>query len=293
MASPEEPRRLIVTGDDFGLAPEVDRAILRAHREGILTSTSLMVAGASAAEAVARARDVPTLGVGLHLVLVQGSAVHDGAVDSGLARPSGSFREQVIPAALLYFFVPRLRAAVRREVRAQLELFRATGLPLDHVDGHLNVHLHPVTQRVLAELAPEYGIRALRLTREPVLPNLRYDPRHRARKVFEGLALGVLSRLAEARFRRLGAVFADRILGLHQSGACDEAYLHHLLAELPPGTSEIYCHPAERQTVEMRRLMPGYRPADELAALTSPRVRALVAERGIRLVRYADLATAA
>lgn len=284
-------RRLIVNGDDFGLAREVNRAVVRAHQDGILTTTSLMVMSPFAGEAVQLARENPRLGVGLHLVLVQGVPASADARQTGLATANGGFRESAIPAALRYFFDPKLHRAVLREVRAQLERFRDTGLPLDHVDGHLNVHLHPMLQSTLAHLAPEFGIRALRLTREPIAPNLRYDPRHRVRKTFEGVVLRVLSRIAERRLAPLGVVFADRTLGLHQSGSCDERYLTHALSELPEGVSELYCHPAEAQTPEMRRLMPGYRPTDELAALVSPRIRALVAERGIQLIRWEDLST--
>ena len=282
-------RRLIVNGDDFGLAREVNRAIVRAHRDGILTTTSLMVTSPFASEAVQLARDNPGLGVGLHLVLVQGTPASADARATGLATTSGGFRESAIPAALRYFFDPKLHRAVLREVRVQLERFRDTGLPLDHVDGHLNVHLHPMLQSTLAALAPEFGIRAVRLTREPIAPNLRYDPRHRARKTFEGVVLELLSRITERRLAPLGVAFADRTLGLHQSGGCDEHYLTHALSELPEGVSELYCHPADSQTPEMRRLMPGYRPADELAALVSPRVRALVEERNIELIRWSDL----
>jgi hopanoid biosynthesis associated protein HpnK len=267
----------------------VNRGILRAHRDGILTSTSLMVTAPFAAAAVELARANPSLGIGLHLVLVQGTPASADARATGLATARGGFRESAIPAAIRYFFDPTLRRAVLREVRAQLELYRATGLPLDHVDGHLNVHLHPMLQATVAELAREFGIPALRLTREPVLPNLRYDRRHLLRKIFEGRVLRLLSRMTERRLAPLGVVFAERTLGLHQSGGCDEPYLVHVLETLPPGTSELYCHPAEAQTAEMRRLMPGYRPADELAALTSPRVRALVERAGIALVRWSDL----
>ena len=282
-------RRLIVNGDDFGLAREVNRGIVRAHRDGILTTTSLMVMSPFAGEAVQLARENPRLGVGLHLVLVQGIPASPDARTTGLATASGGFRESAIPAALRYFFDPKLHRAVLREVRAQLERFRDTGLPLDHVDGHLNVHLHPMLQATLAQLAPEFGIRAVRLTRDPIAPNLRYDSHHRVRKALEGVVLRLLSRITEKRLAPLGVVFADRTLGLHQSGACDESYLTHALGELPDGVSELYCHPAESQTPEMRRLMPGYRPADELAALLSPRIRGLIGERGIDLIRWSDL----
>jgi hopanoid biosynthesis associated protein HpnK len=283
------PRRLIVTGDDFGLAPEVNRAIALAHRDGILTSASLMVAGPAAREAVQIADELPTLAVGLHLVLVQGRATSSSADLPGLVDTAGAFRESVVPAALLYFFRPSLRGALRREIRAQLDAYRATGLPLDHVDGHLNIHLHPVVQSLLFELAREYAIPAIRLTRDPIVRNLRYDSRNPVRKVFEGVAFRALSRVAARRFGALGVVSADHLFGLHQSGGCDARYLRHVLAALPPGDSEIYCHPAERQTPEMRRAMPGYRPADELAALLDPAVLAELEQRSIRLVRYRDL----
>jgi hopanoid biosynthesis associated protein HpnK len=282
-------RRLVVNGDDFGLAPEVNQAIVRAHRDGILTSTSLMVAAPAAREAVALARAEPRLAVGLHLVLVQGRSALRPESLGGLARADGSFREQAILAGIAYFFRPALRAALRREVRAQLEAHRSTGLALSHVDGHLNIHLHPFVQQVLVDLAPEFGIRAVRLTREPIVENLRYDPRHAVRKTLEGVVFRILSRIAERRFARLGVTSTDHLFGLHQTGACDEAYLAHLLRRLPPGDSELYCHPAQAQTAEMRRMMPGYTPAAELAALTAPSIRALVDELGIELVSYPEL----
>jgi hopanoid biosynthesis associated protein HpnK len=283
-------RRLVVTGDDFGLASEVNRGVVRAHRDGILTSTSLMVSAPAVDEAVALARETPSLAVGLHLVLVQGRPASPTAAAAGLAVPGGGFRTSAIPAALLYFFHPRLRAALRDEIRAQLERFRDTGLPLSHVDGHLNIHLHPVSQRILAELAPEFGIPAIRLSRDPIAENLRWDRAHALRKAFEGTAFRVLSRIAETRFGALGVVATKYVFGLHQSGACDEPYMLDLIPRLPAGDSELYCHPAEAQSPEMRRLMPEYVHARELAALTSPAVRRAVEAAGIELVRYADIA---
>jgi hopanoid biosynthesis associated protein HpnK len=282
-------RRLIVNGDDFGLAPEVNRAIARAHREGILTTTSLMVSAPAVAAAVDLARQMPRLGVGLHLVLVQGRPALPASEAAPLALPNGRFRESAIPAAMHYFFRPEMRRLLRREIRAQLEAFRATGLALDHVDGHLNIHLHPVMQSILADLAPEFGIRAVRLTRDPLGEALRFDPRHLLRKSFEGGAFRILSAIAERRFARLGIVSADRLYGLHQSGHCDEKYLRHLIATLPPGDTELYCHPAERQTAEMARLMPGYEPGAELAALTAPGVRTMIDAERIELVTYGEL----
>lgn len=282
-------RRLIVNGDDFGLASEVNRGIVRAHRTGILTSTSLMVSAPAVRDAVELARATPDLAVGLHLVLVQGHATSPGAQAAGLALAGGAFRTSAIPAAMHFFFRPGLRRALAVEVRAQLEAFRATGLPLSHVDGHLNIHAHPVVQNILADLATEFAIPAVRVTREPVVENLRYDRRHVFRKVFEGFCFRILAAIAERRFRALGIVTADRLYGLHQSGACDERYLCHLIPRLPAGDSELYCHPAESQTPEMARLMPGYVHSSELAALVSPNVRDAIERAGVELATYADL----
>ena len=111
---------------------------------------------------------------------------------------------------------------------------------------------------MLAELASEFGIRAVRLTREPVMANLRFDARHVLRKAFEGTAFRILSSVAARRFGRIGVASADGLFGLHQSGACDEAYLRYLLPRLPEGVFELDCHPADGDPPALQRLMPGY-----------------------------------
>ncbi|MFM7142389.1 MAG: hopanoid biosynthesis-associated protein HpnK [Alphaproteobacteria bacterium] len=286
-------RRLVVTGDDFGLAPEVNRGIVRAHREGILRCTSLMVAAPAAAEAVEMARATPTLDVGLHLVLVRGRATAPPRTIHGLARTDGRLREGAVAAGLAWFFRRDLQRALAVEIRAQLEAFRATGLALSHVDGHLNVHLHPVALDVLAELAEEFRIPALRLAHDPVLPALRRDPTSATRKLFEGVAFRALSNRARERLRGHGVMLADRLHGLHRSGRCDERWMLQAIDDLAPGTTEIYVHPAEEHTPFLERLMPGYRHREELAALVSPRVRLAVERAGIEVTSWRELAASA
>jgi hopanoid biosynthesis associated protein HpnK len=288
------PRRLVVTGDDFGVAREVNAAIVEAHRDGILTSASLMVTGAAALDAVELARAHPRLAVGLHLVLAQGRPASPlGDVDRLVGR-SGEFGRQPVLAGLRYAWqwLGRVgRAQLRREIEAQLAAFAATGLPFSHVDGHLNMHLHPMVLPVLIALAPRYGIRAMRLTREDLRPALRYDRRHVGRKVFEGTIFGALSGWAAPRLRAAGIIATDRIYGMHQTGHVDERYLLEVVARLPPGASELYCHPATAQPAAMAAYQPGYAHAAEIAALTSPRVRAAIEARGVRLVGYPELLT--
>lgn len=282
-------RRLIVAADDFGMSPGVNAGILRAHREGILTETSLMVRGAAADEAIALARATPSLSVGLHLALLQGHCAAAPREIPLLADAAGRFSDNPIWSGMRYFFVPGIRAQLRREITAQLDAFLATGLPLSHVDGHLTIHMHPSALAVLLDVADRYGVRALRLPRDPLGPALRWDRRHAGRKVFEGLAFGALAGWGAPRIRAVGLRTPDRMFGMHQTGVVSEAYLLHLIATLPPGTSEVYCHPALIDD-EARRWRPtDYRSEDELAALCSPRVRAAIDDAGIELIGYRDL----
>src|SRR6185295_4275777 len=136
------------------------------------------------------------------------------------------------------------------------------------------------------QLAPRYGIRAMRLTQEDLGPALRYDRRHLGRKVAEGVVFGALSRYAAPRLRAAGVVTTDRVFGMHQSGHVDERYLLALMRSLPAGTSEIYCHPAERRPAILAPHQPGYEHAGELAGLTSARVRAALDAANVCLIGY-------
>jgi hopanoid biosynthesis associated protein HpnK len=283
-------KRLIVSADDFGMSPGVNAGVLRAHREGILTDASLMVNGAAASAAIEMARATPTLSVGLHLVLAQGRATLPPAAIPDLVDDQGLFRVHPIRAALGYFFTPGVRAQVRRELAAQIEKFLATGLRLSHIDGHVNIHMHPTILNMLLEAAEKYGIRALRLTHEPLGLALRLDRGHAPRKIAEGLTFCALTAYARPRMRAQGVRHPDQMFGLHETGHVTESYLLQLLPRLGLGTTELYCHPA-LVDAEARR----WRPADylseaELAALTSKRVADSIEALGIERISYRALA---
>src|SRR5476651_388334 len=165
MASPEK-RRLIVNADDFGLSKSVNEAVVRAHRDGILTTASLMVNEPGFDEAVKLAKENPTLGVGLHLTLLFGhSALPPGKIP-GLVSSSGEFLGNSVQAGMKYFFKCSLREQLRAEIHAQFEKFHSTGLPLDHVNGHLHFHLHPAIFQILMRDSEKLGITHLRFTRD-------------------------------------------------------------------------------------------------------------------------------
>jgi len=264
--------------------------VLHAHRDGVLTDASLMVNGAAADDAIALARTAPHLSVGLHLVLAQGRATLPAREIPDLVDADGCFRNQPIGAALGYFFTPGVRAQVRREIAAQIEKFLAAGRPLSHVDGHVNIHMHPTILNILLEMADRYGIRALRLTVEPLRVALRLDGRHAARKIAEGLTFAALSSYARPRMDARGIRHPDRMFGLHQSGHLTESYLLRLLSSVESGVTEIYCHPAQIDA-EVRRWRPAdYESEAELAALTSPRVAERIRALGIERTSYRELA---
>lgn len=283
-------RRLIVSADDFGMSPGINAGIARAHSDGILTNAGLMVNGSAFDEAVELARAHPSLAVGLHLVLVQGRSTLPHKAIPDLVDCSGQFPTNPIAAGLRYYFHTATRRQVQLEVRAQIEKFLATGLPLSHVDGHLNIHMHPVVMPILLDLAEEFGIRALRLSRDPLLPALRFDRRDLGRKLFEATAFHSLASLAAPGVNVRAIRCTDRVYGLHQSGRITEDYLLYTIDTLPPGVSEIYCHAGESDAEARRWRPPDYCGEAELSGLTSGRVRDALERREIELTSYRRLA---
>jgi hopanoid biosynthesis associated protein HpnK len=281
-------RRLIVCADDFGLDAAVNAAVEQANRGGILTCASLMVGAPAAADAVARAHRLPRLKVGLHLVLVDGRPVLPAAEVPDLVDASGAFDDNLVRAGLRFFFDGRARSQLAAEIRAQFAAFRATGLALDHVNAHKHMHIHPTVAALVVAIGREFGMRAVRVPAEP-WSALRRAAAAEGTRVLPPLYAAWVA-LLRRRLRRAGLAVNDHLLGVAWSGAMSEPRMLRLIAALPSGASELYCHPAVEQTPALARAMPAYRPAEELAALLSPAVRRLVDDSGIALVSYADLA---
>jgi len=237
-----------------------------------------MVTGAAADEAVAIARARPALAVGLHLVLVRGRAASPPREVPSLVGRAGAFSDSPVRAGLAYQFSRRARAELRREIRAQLEEFRRTGLSLSHVDGHLHLHVHPVVLAILRDLASEFSIPAVRLPSEELAATLALDRSGVGTKFLHAVIFGLLRRHGERRMREGGIAFADRVYGLLETGRITEEYLAGLLPKIRAARVELYCHPAAEIPGEPRNGPPGSGPA-ELAALVSPEVAAALRER--------------
>ena len=271
--------RLVVTGDDFGLSPSVNRAICEAYDRGILTCASLMVGAPAAAEAVTLARARPELAVGLHLTVVDGFAASPRRAVPRLAGPDGRLRASPWHAGLVYQFSQPARTELALEIRRQLELFRETGLHLSHVDGHHHMHLHPVVLRLLVGLAREFRIRWVRVPSDDLGLALKTRPRAAATALASAAAFAALRRSARRRLSAVGIRFADRVYGLHATGRLREEDLLRLLPRVRGDVAEIYCHPGASSGVPARD--------EELEALLSKRVRTAITAQGLRLGRFA------
>lgn len=274
---------LIVTADDFGAAVEVNDAVELAYRDGILTATSLMVSAPAAADAVARARAMPSLRVGLHLVLTGGRPTLPPRTIPDLVDGRGVFRDNMVVSGAEMFLRPRVRRQLAEEIAAQFEAFAATGLKLDHVNAHKHFHLHPTIAGLIMKIGARFGMRAARVPLEP-RSLLSIVETGSARHGVDMLA--PFCELLRARFRAAGIMTPDRVFGLSWSGAMTGDRLRGLIAHLPEGVSEIYLHPATADGFE--GAAPGYRYRDELDALMDANVAAVARSPAIRLGGFAD-----
>ena len=264
-------KRAIISADDFGLSVEVNEAIEIAHREGVLSTASLMVAGPAAEDAVERAKRLPNLGVGLHLVVIEGASVLSHTRLPLVTQPDGWFSSSQLGLGIDYFFRPEGRKELAAEITAQFEAFRRTGLVLDHANAHKHMHLHPTVGRLLIDIGKQYGLRAVRTPLEPP------EPLYAAGTYTDTLGDAALRRwtnLLRHQILSAGLVTNDWCFGLAWSGHMTADRVAALAAHLPEGVSEIYFHPATHKNALLQKLMPTYEHKAEFEALCSSGFRA-------------------
>jgi hopanoid biosynthesis associated protein HpnK len=287
-------KRLIVNADDFGLTAGVNRGILRAFLEGILTSTTIMANGEAFEDAVAVARANPRLGVGCHLVLVGGNALT--ARDEA---PTLVDRNGRLPATLGKLLA-RLACGVvkpehiERELRAQIERVRARGIEPTHLDSHMHTHIWPLVMQSLARVAKEFGITRVRKPFEGLRGVLRLSRNGGGLAAIAQRAKAAAAQAAAPRFERLvkthGLRTPDNFFGIALTGHLGAAEIVKILEALPEGTSELMCHPGlydselERAPTRLKRAREA-----ELEGLVAPAARQTIEERGIQLISYREL----
>ncbi|MEP6754899.1 MAG: hopanoid biosynthesis-associated protein HpnK [Chthonomonadales bacterium] len=277
-------RWIIINADDFGSTDRVNAAIIRAHREGILTSTSLMVNEPAAAAAVQLAKETPGLAVGLHLALSNGFAASSPSNAPHLVLRNGRYRDDPARAGFAYFFKRTCRQEVRSEILSQFARFAATGLPWSHVDGHQHLHMHPVIWDEVIHCSEKFGAKCIRIPYEPWQPATKNN--RFGRRVewvfFRALRSRCLKTLAGKGF-----TVADRVYGHLETGRMTAAYVNELLGRLEGESNEIYFHPG---TPHAAKLGLNDDMDVELDALLNKDVRATVDRLDLQLTTYPKLA---
>ena len=288
-------RRLIINADDFGLTPGVNRAILEGHTRGVITSTTLMANAAAFDEAVALARATPSLRVGCHTVLVDGSPVApsekvrsllDDDKDGEFHRGLSAFARIAVRGG----FSPE---DIEAEAGAQFQKLRAAGIRPTHFDAHKHAHMFPSILRPLLRAARAADIPAVRNPFVPVKP-LAYAHLFRRPGLWTRYAEVKLLRHYASEFRRAvaeaGLATTDGTFGIVVTGALDERLFDAIIGSIPEGTWEFVCHPGyvDAALAGVRTRLRASREA-ELRVLTSARAREIIAARGIELISFADL----
>jgi chitin disaccharide deacetylase len=286
-------KQLILNADDFGMTLGVNEGIIRAHREGILTSATLMANGQAFDDAVERARANKELGVGCHLVLVGGKCVATKDRVASLVDAGGNLPDS------LPVFVAKISSGIirteeiERELRAQIGRVRAAGIEPTHLDTHKHTHAHPRVMEALGKVAKECGIARVR---KPI-ENLR-DSWETSQAGGQGVSLQILAagavRAIAPQFtaisRRYGLLSPDHFLGLAMTGQLSPSVLRGVIGTVVDGTTEIMLHPGicDADLARSGSRLQKQRE-DELQGLLDPGVRSAVTERGIRLISYREL----
>jgi hopanoid biosynthesis associated protein HpnK len=283
---------VIVTADDFGLAVPVNEAVERAHREGVLTAASLMVAEPAASDAVRRAASMPKLGVGLHVVIVDGRPILPPEQIPDLVDRRGMLTSNLAGAGVRYFFRPRIRRQLEAEIRAQFAAFAATGLRFDHVNAQCHMHIHPTVFGIMLKVARDYGRPPFRIPFEPFGPSWRAGRDARGLRFANAYLLAPWLALMKARLGAAGIAHNDRVFGLSDSGHMTAPRVLALLGQLRPGVTEIFFHAATRRWDGIAPALASYQLEAELAALVDPDVAQALRAPGVATSPFAGLAAA-
>jgi hopanoid biosynthesis associated protein HpnK len=256
-------QNIVFSADDFGLTEAVNEGVVRAHVDGVLGQTSLMVAAPAAADAVGRAKACPGLDVGLHLVLVDGDSVLGHERLPHITGPDGRFGRDQAALGFKYFFSAAARRELAAEIHAQFAAYAATGLALHHADAHKHMHLHPVVGRLMIEIGRKFGLKRIRVPAEPPAVLKACGEA----LGFGDYALFAWSRVLRGQVRRAGLAHADQVFGIKWSGHMTSARVRRLLENLPAGRTEIYFHPSTARDEMLVALMPDYEHEAELRTL--------------------------
>jgi chitin disaccharide deacetylase len=286
-------KEVILNADDFGLTCGVNEGIIRAHREGILTSATLMANGPAFDDAVERAKANPSLGIGCHLVLTGGIAVAPREKIPSLASRDGRLPES-LAAFVAKVSSGRVRTEdIETELRAQIEKIRRAGIEPSHVDTHKHTHVHPRVMNVVARVASDLGITRIRNPVENLRDSWRTTRDDGAGRIKDLAAAAAVCSVApwfKTISGKYGLRSPDHFLGLAATGRLDSAALCRLIDTIPDGRTEIMLHPGicDADLAKTGSRLQQQRQV-EMEALLSPEAKIAVKEQGVRLITYREL----
>jgi len=286
-------RRLIVNADDFGYTSGVNRAIVEAHSRGVVTSSTLMANGAAFAEAAKLARTVPKLSVGCHVVLTDGEPVLAAGQLPSLTT-GAHFRDGMVEFAARAVAGSMDSDQITAEAAAQISKIQSSGIAVSHFDTHKHTHLFPKILRPLLRAAAGCGVRAVRNPFGPRLPLRSNQLLTRPSLWTRHVEVRILGAFA-GRFREAvdqeGFTTPDGTLGIVVTGALDETLFYAIARGIPEGTWEFVCHPGYNdKDLQAGKTRLRESRETELRVLTLPAARELLAQQGIELISYHDLA---
>jgi predicted glycoside hydrolase/deacetylase ChbG (UPF0249 family) len=290
-------RNLIVNADDLGWTEGVNRGIAETHRNGIVTSASLLANGRAFGSGGELARTTPGLGVGVHLNLSDGEPVAGRELVTTLLNERGELAGR--PESLLLRLARRsiLLEEVEREWNAQIQKVRDSGIEPTHLDGHKHVQMLPGLFEIALRLAKRHGIRAVRVSHEEssLRAALSAGAKQKGTVVMkqgvQARGLKLLAPDAREQAERAGIATADYFCGIAQTGELTREGVLRLMQILPEGTTELMCHPGyvDAELANSATRLQASRQA-ELEILTDTGIRNLVASQGIRLIDYGFVA---
>jgi len=282
-------RKLILTADDFGSSLAVNEAIEEAHLNGVLNTASLMVGARAAGDAVDRARRLPSLRVGMHLVLVDGTPISPPHTIPSLVNSRVEFSSHLLRAGIDFYLRAGVRQQLEREIRAQFQAFRDTGLVLDHVNCHKHMHLHPTIGRLLLKVGREYGLKAVRYPYEPVFPSWRASRKDLGQKLLSWLFLLPWLAILKKQLHQAQVRSNHFVFGMNDSGNMHLNLVIRFIKSLPSGVSEIYFHPASHRVPELGQTMSNYHCKEEFATLTSSCLGQVLRDSDVQRIVFSDL----
>jgi chitin disaccharide deacetylase len=285
-------KQLILNADDFGYTRGINQAIVRSHREGVLTSATLMANAAAFDDAAELARQCPTLGVGCHFVLIGGKSVANPSEIPSLASPDGRL-PQSLPAFVAAVSSGSIKPGdIARELRAQIAKIRAAGIEPTHIDSHKHTHAHPRAFRAIALTAKELGITKIRNPYERLHDSwtTMREGKAYSNQIFAAAAASLSARPFRRILREYSLKAPDNFLGLAVTGRIDPVVLREMVRNLPDGLTEIMLHPGicDPELVDTGSRLTAARET-EMQALLDPEVKLLMEKENVRRITFREL----